>query len=84
MMQSLSQNNPAAKLFLVQKGKYMKCKNPVIAIFMLFTFSLVCFAQNPTVDAGFVPAISGVSSTISVGTVIQPDGKIIAFDAFIR
>ena len=49
---------------------------------MLFTFSLVCFAQNPSVDENFTPALSKVSSSIAVRSEIQPDGKIIVFGPF--
>ncbi len=53
-----------------------------LAIFLLFAFSLFTAAQNPTVDADFLPALSKSSASVLVDTLFQTDGKIITFGKF--
>ncbi len=57
-------------------------KRFALAIVLLFAFSILSPAQNPTVDADFTPAMSRVTGTLFVGTDFQPDGKIIAAGTF--
>ena len=60
----------------------MNRKNPVMAILLLFAFSLVCFAQNTTVDEDFAPALSKSPSSVFLTHYFQPDGKIIVTGTF--